>query len=222
MCVFPSKGKKTAEERKKGKDNYCRERERERERERISTKHTNLFDDTTTTTTKAELGRSFFRRASREAFFLEKGKKRARGCPSLFFFFFSFLIFGGRIPILSLSLFLGEIIVVSSFEVARSPSFFPRTRALTLLICSQTFKRSDRKNVQQQQRRKRKGVPTGGCAINHQHPRHRPTGEQLQATEKRRQRSDENVEQRHLRIYRVGGRYRTTRNFVALTSLGGR
>ena len=31
MCVFPPKGKKTAEERKKGKDNYCRERERERE-----------------------------------------------------------------------------------------------------------------------------------------------------------------------------------------------
>ena len=41
-----------------------------------------------------------------------------------------------------------------------------------------------------------------GRAINHQHPRHRPTGEQLQATGKRRQRSDEDLEQRHLRVYR--------------------
>ena len=125
MCVFPPKGKKTAEERKKGKDNYCRERERERER--ISTKHTNLFDDTTTTTTKAELGRSFFRRASREAFFfLEKGKKRARGCPSFFFFFFfSFLIFGGRIPILSLSLSLSR---------GNHRRLFFRSRALSLFL----------------------------------------------------------------------------------------
>ena len=76
-------------------------------------------------------------------------------------------------------------------------------------------------NKQNVPQRKPESVPARGRAINHQHPRHRPTGEQLQATEKRRQRSDEDLEQRHLRVYRSGGGYGTAGDFVTLTLIGG-
>ena len=38
---------------------------------------------------------------------------------------------------------------------------------------------------------------------------------------KRRQRSDEDLEQRHLRVYRSGGGYGTAGDFVTLTFIGG-